>query len=600
MTAPGFYRFPLALGLEAPFLIAGSTPSAYGLDVAQIRNADGRAIIPDSHIRGVVRHAWAALESDGCEIPATTESLFGAEGTDTDPIAGAISFSDLIAVEDGKLLRSTRVAIDEETGAARDGHLIVVEQIAKIGEVVNFRGNLTMFLGEDEDAGEYRDALQRALDLVLSVGRFKTVGFGRVVQPSVGSAEKIGLTQGDPVDGMRVSSAFRLDRRLLVDIVRRDANTLASSEVISGAAIKGTLARQMELFGEDIQNGPVAKALSRMRVSHAFPFGGGLGRSSNRLDAVRFEQSASGKRYLSSWPMGSAPHPTTEKAVPRFRVDWKDEDLPQEPVTLSLRRDLRIRTAINSESGAAADGKLFAESSVLPVIESGEPVVWRGEVSLSANAGPEVRNGFRICLDHFRSGLFLLGKTRAQTEAIEFSLASPAPVPSSNGGVFTVVLKTPALMLREIHLSSEMCFAEALQLYWERASNGALRIATEEECRSAENRHDAAFNDPEQLEFFAQVELRGGFQAVRHRFFGSEVVEPFVLCKPGSVFKLIAQDEAAGVAALSGFLEMGLPVAFWAERDELETGYDFDFNECPFLPQNGFGAIELDMEGGAA
>ena len=77
MSAPGLFRYDICLGIRAPFLIGGGAAARFGVDVIQLRDPDGRPIIPDTHLKGVLRAAWIALANADFPLPMSVEAASG-------------------------------------------------------------------------------------------------------------------------------------------------------------------------------------------------------------------------------------------------------------------------------------------------------------------------------------------------------------------------------------------------------------------------------------------------------------------------------------------------------------------------------------------
>ena len=185
--------------LEAPFLFAGNEPPFFGVDIPQIRNRFGAPIIPDSHIKGVLRHACMELGSlKGFDLDVPT--LFGSKTNDIgEDGKGLASFSDLVAKIDQADVPTTRtvtrVSIDDTTRTAKAGHLLSVEQVVGAGKEIEFSGLCHLIAKDEGEATDVTSIFDEALRLVPAMGRFKTVGFGRLVSakidiedPAAGSA----------------------------------------------------------------------------------------------------------------------------------------------------------------------------------------------------------------------------------------------------------------------------------------------------------------------------------------------------------------------------------------------------------------------------
>ena len=92
--------------------------------------------------------------------------------------------------------------------------------------------------------------------------------------------------------------------------------------------------------------------------------------------------------------------------------------------------------------------------------------------------------------------------------------------------------------------------------------------------------------------FFARQSLHGGYVSRRanHRHY-----EPFLLTDRGSVFVLTIEDEVKARPLLDTWNVQGLPTPEWVSRRYTPNGAAL-WQRCPYLPQNGFGEIEIDLE----
>ncbi len=572
-----FYgSFELSLTLRAPFLIAGTNPVEYGVDIAQIRNHHGFAVIPDSHVKGVLRHVWEYRKGGSTGFSA--DNLFGKGGGDIDNIGGRIWFTDLVdQMGAGKADRITRMAIDPNTGAAKRGSLFVIEQIANPGATVCFSGEVTIRTETKAEARDILDEIKTALVFVTSIGKFKTAGFGRFVDKKIGDLKEISRPPAKTYVAEQYDLEFQVNKPLLVDTTRPDGNMFTGSEIITGGTIKGALAAKLMADGHDLTAADLSNTLSMMTISHAFP------------DAVQardlpldYVQLGGQKRRLAGAEIIDC---TDEAAIPRFAPDFKhDNKKVKEPAP--RQREFRTHVAIDRGTGGAEESKLFSASSVLHEQESA-PVIWRSTIGLPDDATSGQKNQFNLCMNKLAHGLFTLGKTKARTLETKISpvkVNSTAPKPDE----WRLVLDTPLLMLREFHLSNEVLYWAAIKEYWAEVTKRCYELK---------------FIDG-LPEIYAQQTFASGYPSLRFLFFGDKRVEPFVLTKPGSVFVLACIDKAGASAERSRLGRTGLPVAKWTLPDPLDRqGEDpgnlrlLDqpcFNLCPYGQQNGYGQIYLE------
>ena len=162
------------------------------------------------------------------------------------------------------------------------------------------------------------------------------------------------------------------------------------------------------------------------------------------------------------------------------------------------------------------------------------------------------------------------------------SLKPTAPPPVPVAASWKVELLAPALMLRVCHLRDQASLETALNVYWDKASGGMLRLAIH-----------PTDGDPD---YCATQSLRGGFSQTRFAPYGATTVEPFVLMDRGSYFVVEATDSAQAKAAsdvLERWLRTGLPSAHWNTDDTLSFETPQRWENNPFLPENGYGAVSI-------
>lgn len=534
----------LRLRVESPFVSHGLTVAAWGIDIAQCRDAKDRVVLPAELIRGNLRHAFAEIGRD--PVP-----LFGQKETDR----GGLILGDLVAQLDqgGKLQFLTRVAIDDATGAAQGGALFSIELARPIGQVVTFEGPLVVFAADETVFDDLRAALER----IVAVGAFKTVGFGVVVDwaldlvPDQVASRPLASRPAPRADlGDRVEVTLQFDRPLLVDARRVANNVFQGQAVIPGGVLKGALAARVRRGGWD----GLDQALSRMRIGHAFPVGED-GRLSHRplpLSLVIGEQGGAVRDLLLAPP--DAPPPLLNGQAPRFALDWKPAEAGAVrkhlgwPAEVEFNFLTRTRTAIDRETGQSSESQLFSYSALIP-----GKWCWQAEIERNG-ADPAA---FALLLAVLEEGLDGIGKTDARA-AIDLAPADLPPESVRSGTSWAVTLRTPALLNGDPQrLYPNPDLMADYGAYWARAVPGA-RLVT----------------------FFATQRLAGGWQAKKAR---RTAYYPFLLTEPGAVFLLEGGDPAT-YAALR---RSGLPLPDWLAEATWQT--------CPFVPENGFGAFDLGV-----
>lgn len=533
-----YYTIPLELTLQSPFLLSGVGAQAYGIDVRQQRDEDGRLLMPATQVRGILRHAMEAMAA------ANVQTLFGQEG-EAPGAGGRLVFGDLTAEPEtstGNLLTVTRTAIDDDTGAAKDGHLLTLELPAKPRQNVTFKGEVRLTADNQASAEAVATQFEEALELVAAIGKNKTAGYGRLTGRHAGPAKEFRKSKAPPfvslpgpADAFAFIYSFALDRPLLVDTEYPEANFMRSADQIGGAVLKGALAQQLDDAGEDIEKDPFLRVLSRLRFEFA--------------------------------------RPLLPPSLPGKALDGRDRPAP------APERTVRMRVGINAEKGAAEKGLLFSQS-LIKAAYKGCPLRWQCVVSWPAGGDHADRAALEACFGTLAAGLVHIGKTGA---AMQSPLLDPVAVPTVlNGAAWRIELQTTALMLRVRHLEDETTLQTAIERYWQEASRGALTLASDEDGGPA---------------FWATQSLRGGFAQAKYAAYDPANrlrVEPFVLMDPGSVFILTATGQSDGATALNRWLAEGLPAARWSDSaDTLKFAPASAFADLPYLPENGYGKVSI-------
>jgi hypothetical protein len=528
----------LRMVLESPFLSRGLTAAGLGVDMAQSRNQDGRVMLPGDMILGNVRQAWD-------ELGLGRADLFGAKSGDKSdqpdsnaPQRGHLLIGDLVAQQDDEEATLTRVRIDDDTGAAANGGLFVVEMPFALGREVEFCGDVVYWVEADESQAVCDD-LEKALKLIPAVGAMKSAGFGWVVEVSLTLDENRPTTAppmvADPVAD-RIALTITLDRPFLVDARRVADNVFQGSSVIPGAVFKGAVAQRLARAGLK-----AGDELTRIVFGHAFPADAPVAPLPHSL-AVNKPCTEFDDFLLNPEPR------LIGGEVPCFAPDWKDEAkvaaLVNRPYAQSLQFETRTRTAIKAETGRPEDGQLFSYAAVRPDGRS-----WRAVLD---------RNGadkafFEQVVAMMRQGLDGIGKTSAIAQVQIAELPAPVVQPLKDD-LWALVLCTPALLNDPEALRGGTSLHDDYAAYWQTVVGGKL------------------------VRHFARHRLAGGYQGMRFRR-AAGTYQPYVLTEPGAVFLL--QGDCG--EALEALARANLP----------PRPTDATWKTCPFMPENGFGAIHI-------
>lgn len=575
------HELTLSVTLRSPFILPGLDVAGLGIDTPALRDEAGHPLIPADQVKGLLRAAMVSLVTVGAAERRELDTLFGraspdAAGGVTAPNAperGCLITADLVAehLPPADPHSITRIKIDDTTGAVQHGALQVVELVAPVGEAVSFTGTAILRC-PPEQRDRLAGLLARAWALVPAIGGAKSAGFGRVTAATVAVAASAPLWPAAVADGVGDSLWLDVsfDRRLLVDAQRLSDNVWRGSAIVPGAAIKGALARALELAGQQPEavGSPLGQALSSIRIGHAFPV-----EKDGRLCDLPLPQSLvqleeGDGAILDALLVPPAHIPMGRNgAVPAYVGDWKNQARPDHLPASDIPTLPRIHTRIG-EGYAAADGDLYVDIglSSWQDASAGQRRFWR--LRVDRNGADPVWFARIIALLR-GTGLDGVGTTGASAW---FRNAAPpqglgiGPVSPQNGDLWAVTLITPALMLPD---DVGDAVQGAYQEYWRRALDQPGLILRN---------------------LFVRHRLAGGYIGMRRRHYGPSVYRPFLLTEPGSVFLL----QGALAAALERRLGTGLPAR------GANGGWATDWRTCPFLPENGFGDFRVNLVDHAA
>lgn len=558
--------YAVKLRLLSPFLFQGIANSRAGVDAAYLRDAEGRPLIPATQLRGVLLAALRQKTSGRPLLDARQlEFLFGQESIDDNPRGfdlperGAALFSDLVGPNPGRGLQTTRIAVDEDTGTVKRGMLQVVELSHPLGASCDFTGSLIVAYRNGDDIDRIETMLARALKLIVSIGAFKSAGFGEVAPEGSTLTEdkarrrKLAAPQATGPNPGRVTYEAVFDRPFLVDSIRVTDNLFAGSTVVPGAVFKGALASRLRIAGVDTESdGPPGRALAEARFSHAFP----VDQGANRLDLplpCSVVASPDGSAFADASHLAIGQGALWGNAPAQFAVMAKPKLASMARKALGLKdaganEIVRTHVSIDEASLAAEDHKLFSLVMIPP-----DGRKWRFDLDTGKVADGSQAAALHEAIVGELDGIGRTGAT-ARIARVEPGRALDETV----GDQATIMIVTPALMFDGARADGRA--ASALYADYFASRLGGARL---------EN-------------FYARRRLYGGYAATRFRPYGASYY-PFVLTLPGSVFRLsLASEEAR--RKLADALRHGLPPA-------LLDGREPDWRNCPYVAGNGFGEI---------
>lgn len=564
-------RIPLTLTVKGPILTQWSEPGRYGEDAAMARS-EGHYYIPGTLIKGLLRESLEELnKAAGQNWPIETwlgkkSANRDAMADSFDPYRGDWTITDLkdpapADQRDAKL--TTRIAIDEDRGSVKKGFLAMFEQPYQPGETVTFTGEVRLFATTEEE-NTILPALRAGLNWIAAVGSQRTVGFGQVEKFEFGEVERLQpaeAAENSNASQWRVTLQFK--DPFCVTETRPRANTFEGSEVISGGVIKGAVARMLETASGFTE---LRVNLAKIRVTHFLPEQEKGPRPKRAPLSFYFADGAAGYADGGLVPPGGI-------GEVAFNVDWKDE--PQGIAKKKypwpqVKKELRVRTAIEGEARKSKDEEMFAIRMVLP----GEHV-WRGVLDLSTvdkDQRPAIIGQLRGLL---QNEIWGIGKTKAAaTVEICEVQAGNGPQDLTKQATVRVVLQTPALLLDPSQIKNDSTPKDLLTLY--QASFGADGGLT-------------------LLNFFHDLRLDGG-DYLYGRFRKGEQYKPYLLTTPGSTFVFTVADEEKAKQTLDKWYTRGLPIPetckyFYCDHAPKGTAKEDLWKYCPYVPENGFGEI---------
>lgn len=576
-----YVTLEVKLTLRGPILSQSTGPGSWGVDAAMARR-NGVPVLPFSLVRGKLSEAWEELNKlGGSQIDI--EDLLGprhqpgGERRGLAPHRGRLAFRDFVAENSSTGAPRDIVSIkrDNVRQATDPRALRVIEAPFGAGAEVTFAGEIDYFAPEGDDPETVRRQVETGLRWVGSFGAERTTGYGRNLGVTVATkARRIA-----PESAKDSAGAQRLEMRLTfrepfcLASGRPDPNIYVSSDRITGAVVRGTLASTLNRIlgqpqGHEIVDLPapwseLGRNFREIRFSHLFPVSAGGARPR--------------ELPLSIVVAGGLPHnvigeaPRLLEGLPQFRIDWKAgtaAKMSSEWGWAEVRRELLIRTKISPAERRAEKGQLFGLELAQP-----EGIEWVGWVDLS-----EVDEAERGAVEAQLRGLLGVGlcgvgKSKARAD-VELGPAPDKTTGELDGdGPWVLTLQTPALLC-DPAVASENREGAAGRAYadaFAELSDGALQLEHEKPGR-----------------FFASQTLVGGYLARRYPLGRSYA--PFLVTDAGSVFLLAAAsghvDRAR--ACLARWSVRGLDLPAWA------GGSAANWKTSPFLPEDGFGEVVIE------
>ncbi|MDD4273330.1 MAG: hypothetical protein PHG14_06330 [Desulfobacter postgatei] len=599
------------LTLKGPLLTQSSSPGELGLDLVAARKGV-TFHLPATLVAGKLRQALEEIQdvvqtahgSSGWFNPSLDVWL-GQPSENGYPKSKQLFFSDfdLRDVEnvDSDRIRD-RIKINAKSGAVEKGQIVMIENPFISGEEYTFTGKL-YFFSPAKETDHILKHVKTGFNWFSQIGAMKSIGFGQVAKvlfsqpvtanipdPGPGASpcmEKIGLE-------IRVHHPFCISGRPLI------GNLFRSETIIPGGALIGCIATTWShLAGQhdgqipqDEKRKALVKNFSNIRITHGFPS------EKKRTRPVVAPLSMARINNASClYDVALLSKPCLINDAPLdFALDWKDNKdtltcYPWPYLRMKtwgwchVRSELRIRTGIDRQRYRSKESELFAYEQCVP-----DKAVWYAQLDLSRiadeNERTDVLEQLRSLLDQ---GIIGLGKTKTTADIVFTSPGEhdikpffPSSITPVQDKIWVITLQTDTLLGSPDTpktLDENAGAAQLFALYrsaWEELSQGKLEL----------------------VRYFARQKLSGG--RYRKQVFQKQTrtYKPWLLTEAGSVFVLKAcGDTVEAKEKIETWLNQGVPLTRKVcQYYGIDVSGDSQWQQCPFLPQNGYGEIVVNIQ----
>lgn len=603
----------ISLLIQGPLLTQSSAPGELGLDLVAARRGDN-FYLPATLVVGKLRQALEELQSVN-ESPTRKVDWFnpqldiwlGKESYQQSPKSKQLYFSDFELEKDvhteSDQIRH-RIKIDQKSSTVEQGQLVMMENPFVSGQEYRFTGKLHFFSPKNK-ADTLLKHIKTGFNWFSQLGAMKSTGFGQVKCVSFPHLEKLDIPNPGAAPkscnkkiGMQIRPLypFCLSGKPVTD------NLFESEAIISGGAIIGSIATTWSHLADqhdgkvpvDSTRKVLQDNFSKIRICHGFP-----GDSSKRRPLVPPLSLVKVDDDSTLYDVALLSQPSLINGLPpAFSLDWKGDEntlkcYPWPYLRMkewgwpAVASELRVHTGIDRANNRSKKAELFAYNQIVP-----GDCTWYAEMDLSriADEGEraEVFEQLKTLLHH---GIIGLGKTKTVVD-ISFTPSASEPEPYFPSRIapiedayWCITLQTDTLLGSPdcpVHLDETSGEVELEAIYrkaWHDLSAGGLQL----------------------VRYFARQKLSGG--GFRHSVFqaGKEQYRPWLLTEAGSVFVLRSEngDIAGAEEKIKSWLNYGLPLSDSViSYYEIGDNEDLQWQRCPFLPQNGYGEIAVNVDTG--
>ena len=590
----------ILLTIKGPFLTASGTTETYGFNKSFRRNHSGHPEIAATHIKGKLRMALEELASISAlqNIEIDIPTLFGSPSDEGsyEPNHGILQFDSFILQgtnNEGSF--RARISINPTTLTASDQQLRNIEDLFASNTDSIWKGKVEYHAEDLEAAKEITKLLALALQWLPNIGAEKGVGFGRLSHYSISLPETCENAypnfQGLGDKDTQCQIIIRPQEAITIGgVKKRKTNFVKSEKIFTGGLLKGALTAGInrghnikpiyrELSSETADDYPDYKKLveyfEKIRITHAFPT------KNENIRPVKIPISTVEFNHKEYDVALAGQYPMYAELAPTYFIDWKngreyfDEVYPEEIYKTNVE--------IDDNSRRSREGQLFSYSSILPEDRNGDPIYWVSYADFSEvpeSDRAEVMKQFGKAASIF---LDRIGKKNSRTKVdvvpdhIQLNRETFDDIYQDK---VIIVLQSDTIMLdpEEVRKLSVSTLQDPYKEFWEEISNNSLKM----------------------IDFYASQSFMGGY--IYHRYLGTyerkikpDHYYPYYLTKAGSVFIFQVENEKAARKKVEDWKKGGLPLPKWAV-DKYREYNTPEWKTCPFIPQNGFGEIIVNLK----